>query len=166
MALTLWIPEVFAIFRKQFSSPSFLPCSSIFSRCSLMIFFTLAMAWLLISAFSLRYFSFCRNILCNPSCIAREMILAMLSNLPWASSLMESCFSRALRYFHVAGVITEKSRLVPPKAIPTGSATPLASAAMDIPPVSTVDVIRLVSAMLNIVMDRFIFWPSVFLGNI
>ena len=106
----------------------------------------------------------------SPSCIAREMILAMLSNLPWASSLMESCFSQAfieaLRYFHVAGVITEKSRLVPPKAIPTGSATPLASAAMDIPPVSTVDVIRLVSAMLNIVMDRFIFWPSVFLGNI
>ena len=30
MALTLCIPEVFAIFRKKFSSPSFLPCSSIF----------------------------------------------------------------------------------------------------------------------------------------
>ena len=96
----------------------------------------------------------------SPSCIACEMILAMLSDLSYSSSLMESCFSRAalkaLRYFCVAGVIREKSRLTPPKAIPTGSPTPLASATVDIPPVSTVDVIRLVSAML-ILMDRVIF---------
>ena len=106
----------------------------------------------------------------SPSCIAREVILAILSNLPWASSLMESCFSRttieALRYFCAAGVIKEKSRLTPPKAIPTGSPTPLASAAMDIPPVSTVDVIRIVSAMLNTVMDCLIFLPSVHIFQI
>ena len=58
MALTPWIPEMFAIFRKKFSSPSFLPCSRTFSRCSFMIFFSLAMGWLLISALSLRYFFF------------------------------------------------------------------------------------------------------------
>ena len=121
MALTPWIPEMFAIFRKKLSSPSFLPCSRTFSRCSFMIFFSLAIGWLLISALSLRYFSFSCNILWNsvgeisPSCIACEMIMAMLSDLSYSSSLMESCFSRAalktLRYFRVAGVIREKSRL-------------------------------------------------------
>ena len=167
MALTPWIPEVFAIFDKKFSSPSFVPCSSIFSRCSFTIFFSLAMAWLLMSALSLQYFSFSCNILWNsvgeisPSSIACEMVLAMLSNLPWASTLMESCFSRATieasRYFRMAGVTREKSRLALPKATPKGSPTPLASAAMDIPLVSTADVIRPVSAMLNIVMDCLIF---------
>ena len=57
----------------------------------------------------------------------------------------------------MAGVIRGKSRLVLPQATPIGSPTPLASAAVDIPPMSTVEVIRLVSAMLNIVMDRLIF---------
>ena len=74
---------------------------------------------------------------------------------------MESCFFlffiAVLRYFHVADVIREKSRIDPPKAIPTGSLTSLASAAMDIPPVNTADVIRLASEMLNIVMDCLIF---------
>ena len=61
---------------------------SFFSRCSFMVFFSLAMAWLLISALSLRYFYFPCNIIWNsvteksPPCIACEMILAMLSNLP------------------------------------------------------------------------------------
>ena len=132
-----------------------------------MIFFSLAMAWLLISALSLRYFSFSCNTLWNsvgeisPSCIAYKMILAMLSNLPWESSLMESYFSRAtieaIRYFRVAGVIGEKSGRTLLKTIQTGSPTPFASAAMDIHPVRTVDVIRPMSAMLNIVMDRLIF---------
>ena len=97
----------------------------------------------------------------SPSCIACEMILAMLPNFPRASSLMESCFFgatiEALRCFSVAGVIREKTRLTLLRAIPTGSPTPLASAAMDIPPVNTVYVIRLVSAMHKIVMDRLIF---------
>ena len=78
---------------------------------------------------------------------------------------MEWCFSWAtietLRYFRVAGAIKEKGRLTLPRAILTGSPTPLANAAMDIPPVSTVDVSRLVSLMLNIVMDRLIFLPFV-----
>ena len=96
------------------------------------------------------------------SCIACEMILDMLSNLTWESSLMESCFSwatiGALKYFCVAGVIKEKGRLTLPKAILTGCPRPLANAAMHIPPVSTVDVSRFVSLMLNIVMDRVIFF--------
>ena len=42
-------------------------------------------------------------------------------------------------------VAREKSRLVPPKAIPTGNPTPLANAAIYIPQVITGDVIRPVS---------------------
>ena len=169
MALTPWLPEVFAIFRKKIYSPSFLPCSSIFfPRCSVKIFFSLAMAWLLISALSLGYFSFFCNILwisvgeISLSCITCEMVSAMLSNLPWASSLMVSCFSQgtieALRYFRVARVIRENSRLASPEENSTCSPAPLASAAMDIPQLGTADVIRLVSAMLNIVMDRLTFF--------
>ena len=75
---------------------------------------------------------------------------------------MESCFSRDTRYFRVAGVIREKIGWAAPRAIPTGSPKPLASAAMDIPPVSTVDVIRPVSAMLSIVIDRLIFLNFLF----
>ena len=108
MALTPWIPEVFAIIRKKFSSPAFLSCPSIFARFSFMIIFSLVMAWLLISALSLRYFSFSCNILWNSvgelsltSYIACEIILAVLSNLPWASSFMESCFSVYYRSFKI-----------------------------------------------------------------
>ena len=46
-----WIPEVFAIFRKKSSLPSFLLCSSNSSRCSFVICFTLALAWFLVSVF-------------------------------------------------------------------------------------------------------------------
>ena len=87
MALAPWVPEVFAILRKKSSLPSFLPCSSNSSRCSFVISFTLALAWFLISALSLRYFSISYSTLWNSvgeitlSCIACEMILAMLSNL-------------------------------------------------------------------------------------
>ena len=74
---------------------------------------------------------------------------------------MESCFSRltvrGLEGFRVAVVIAEKNRLAPPKAIPTDNPTPLANAAIDIPPVTTVDVIRPVSTILAIVMNHFIF---------
>ena len=57
MALAPWIPEVFAIFRKKSSLPSFLPCSNNSSHCYFVISFTLALAWFLISAWSIRYFS-------------------------------------------------------------------------------------------------------------
>ena len=54
-------------------------------------------------------------------------------------------------------VAREKSRLVPLKAIPTGNPSPLANAAMLIPPVITVDVIRSVSTISVIVLNCFIF---------
>ena len=92
------------------------------------------------------------------------MILAMLSNLLWASSLIASCFScftvKILKDFRVMAVARERSRLVPLKAIPTGNPTPLANVAMlipPVPPVITVDVIRPVSTIPVIVLNRFIF---------
>ena len=51
----------------------------------------------------------------------------------------------------------ERSRLVPLKAMPTGRPTPLATTAIEIPSVITVDVIRSVSTMPVIVLNRFIF---------
>ena len=51
-------------------------------------------------------------------------------------------------------VARERNRLVPLKALPTGRATPLANAATEIPPVITVDVIRPVSTMPVIVLNR------------
>ena len=89
------------------------------------------------------------------------MILAMLSNLLWASNLMESCFFcftvKILKDFCVMAVARERSRLVPLKAIQTGNPRALANAAIDIPPVITVDVIRSVSTIPVIVLNRFIF---------
>ena len=99
------------------------------------------------------------------SCTACKMILAMLSNLLWASSLMESCFScftvEVLKDFRVMTVVKERSRLVPLKAMPMGNPTPLTNAAIGIPPVITVDVIKPVSTIPVIVLNRFIFWQSV-----
>ena len=161
------VPEVFAIFCKKSFIPSFLPCSSNFCGCFFLICLAMASAWFIISAFNLRYFSTSWSTLSNsvgeisPSCIACEMILDMLSNLLWARNLMESCFSRltlrGLEDFRMAVVITERNRLAPPKAIPAGNPTPFANAAIDIPPVIAVNVIRSVSTMLAIVMNRFIF---------
>ena len=89
------------------------------------------------------------------------MILAMLSNLLWASSLIASCFSyftvKILKDFHAIAVATERSRLVPLKVIPACNPTPLANAAMLIPPVIAFNVIRSVSTMPVIVLNRFIF---------
>ena len=89
------------------------------------------------------------------------MILPMLSNLLWASSLTESCFScfkmNILKDFCVMEVAREKSRLVPLKVIPTNNPTPLANAAIDILPVITVDVIRPVPTIPVIVLNHFIF---------
>ena len=50
----------------------------------------------------------------------------------------------------------ERSGLVPLKAIPTGNPTPLAKAAIEIPQVTTVDVIRPVPTIPVIVLNRFI----------
>ena len=54
-------------------------------------------------------------------------------------------------------VARERSRLVPLKVKQTGSPTPLANAAIEIPPGITIDVIRPVSTILVIVLNRFIF---------
>ena len=54
-------------------------------------------------------------------------------------------------------VARERSRLVPLEAIPTGNPTLLANAAINIPSVITVDVIRPVSTIPVIVLNRFIF---------
>ena len=58
-------------------------------------------------------------------------------------------------------VARERSRLVPLMAMPTGRPTPLANAAIEIPPVITVDVIKPVSLIPVIVLNRFIFWQFV-----
>ena len=97
----------------------------------------------------------------SPSCIACEMILAMLCNLLCASSLMASCFScftvKVLKDFRVMTVARERSRLVSLRAIKTDRATPLANAAIEIPPVVNFDVIKPVFTVLVIILNRVIF---------
>ena len=74
---------------------------------------------------------------------------------------MASCFScftvKIVKDFCVMAVTREKSRLVPLKAIPTGNPTPLANAAIETPPVITVDVIRPLSVISLVVLNGFIF---------
>ena len=64
---------------------------------------------------------------------------------------------KILKDFRVIAVARERSRLVLLKAIPTGNSTPLANPAMLIPPVITVDVIRLVSTIPVVVLNCFSF---------
>ena len=77
---------------------------------------------------------------------------------------MTSCFScfvlKVLNDFCVMTVVRERSRRVPLKVMPTGRPTPLANAAIEIPPVITVDVIRPVSMISVIVLNRFICFAS------
>ena len=61
---------------------------------------------------------------------------------------------KVLKDFCVIAVARERSTLVPLKAMPTGNPTPLANAAIEIPPVITVHVIKPVS---TIVLNRFFF---------
>ena len=81
---------------KKYSLPSFLPCSSNSSRCSFVIFFTLALAWFLISALSLYFYllqylmKFSWRDVSVLHCL--WMILVMLSYLLWVSSLMHHVF--------------------------------------------------------------------------
>ena len=74
---------------------------------------------------------------------------------------MELCFScftvNVLKDFRVMPVASERIKLVPPKAMPMGRPTPLGNAVIEIPPVITVDVIKLVSTIPVIVLNRFIF---------
>ena len=85
----------------------------------------------------------------------------MPSNLLSTSNLMESCRScfrvKILKDFRVIAFAREISKLVPLKVIPTGNPTPLAKAAINIPPVITVDVIKTVSMIHVAVMNRLSF---------
>ena len=54
-------------------------------------------------------------------------------------------------------VTRERSKLATLKAMPTGRPTSMANAAIEIHPLFTVDVIRPVSTMAVIVLNRFIF---------
>ena len=58
---------------------------------------------------------------------------------------------------HVIVVATERRRLAPFNPMPTGKPTPLANAAMDIPPVMTDNVIRPVPAIIVVLQNRLIF---------
>ena len=97
----------------------------------------------------------------SPSCIACEMISDMLSDLAWASSLIASCFScftvKGLEDFRVTIVERERTTLKPPKAVPTGRATLLANAAIEVPPEIADEVIRSMSTIPMISLNRFFF---------
>ena len=159
---------VCAIFHKNFSLSSFIPCSSNSSCCSFSICFTLALVRFLISALSLQYFSTSCNTLWNsvgemsPSCIACEMISVMLPNLLSASRLMALCLPCftvwSLEIFRVGIVKRERTTSNPPKAAPTGRPTPLANAGIEVPSVIADDVIRPVSTIPMILLNRFFFF--------
>ena len=76
------------------------------------------------------------------------------------ASFFSSFRVKVLKDFCVMTVARERGRLVPLKVMPMSRSTPLANAAMEIPPVITVDVIRTVSVILVIVLNRFIFFAS------
>lgn len=64
-----------------------------------------------------------------------------------------------LKGFHVIPVLREKSRLVPLNVIPTGRPASPVNAAMEGPPIITVDAIKPVSITLAIVLKLFhLFW--------
>ena len=111
--------------------------SSNSSCCSFVICLTLVLAWFLISVLSFQYFSISCNASWNSidelslSCIACDMISAMLSNLLWASNcIVVSCFScftvNILKDIYVIVVAREKSWLVPLNTIPTDGSKPFA----------------------------------------
>ena len=100
----------------------------------------------------------------SPSCIACEMVSDMLSNLSWASSLIASwfpCFTvKDLEDFCVTIVERERATLKPPKAAPMGKSTPLAIAGIEVPPAIADFVIRRMSTIPMILLNRFFFWPA------
>ena len=65
---------------------------------------------------------------------------------------------KVLKDFYVTTVARERTKLVLSKAAPTGRPAPLANAAIEIPPVITVDVIRPVSMIPVIVLNCFFFF--------
>ena len=139
MTLTAWIPEILAIFCKNYSLPSFLPCSCICFGYSCMISLTLLSALFLISVLSLWYSSTFYNSFWNsrdemsPSCITCEMMSPKLSNLLEGSNLIASCIScfkvNTLKALRVTAIAREKSRPDLINVIPAGRSAPLANEA-------------------------------------
>ena len=85
----------------------------------------------------------------SPSCIACEMISAMLPNLLWASTIMALCFPCfavwPLENFRVATVKREKTTPNP---------------GIEDPPAITAEVVKPVSMISMIVFHRFSFFAS------
>ena len=101
---------------------------------------------------------FVKNLRCLLFFLVQVIILAIICDLPY---LGFSYFTvKVLKDFRVIAAAREKDWLVPLNAIPTGRPTPLANTAIKTPPVITVDVIRLVSTMLVIFLNRLIFFAS------
>ena len=96
------------------------------------------------------------------SCIACEMISAMLFDLLWASSIMASCFPCftvwLLENFRLATVKRKRTTPSTPKEAPTGRPTPLANAGMEASPAITSEVIKPVSTISMIVFNRLFFF--------
>ena len=72
-----------------------------------------------------------------------------------------SCFTvNVSKYLRVMTVARERGRLVQLKVMPTGRPIPLTNAVIETLPVITVDVIRSVSTISVIVLNRFVFFAS------
>ena len=167
VALSPWIPEVFAIFlqKKSFTFFSF-PFKQFFLLffCSLPYF-----SFSLVSniSLSLKYFSNSCNNLWNwvgkisISYIAFEIILVILSYLPWPSSLVASWFS-CFTVFILKYSAREKIRLVSHKANPACKTTLISNAAIETPPIINFNFIRSLSIMLVIVLNLYWLYLAAF----
>ena len=56
----------------------------------------------------------------------------------------------------------ERTTLKPPKAVPKDRPTPLANAGIEVPPAIAEDVIRPMSTIPIILLNRFFFWPAAY----
>ena len=68
---------------------------------------------------------------------------------------------KILKDFRVMPLARKRIKPVPLKVMATGKPIPLANATIEIPPAITIDVIKSVSTILVIVLNRFIFLPAV-----
>lgn len=99
-----------------------------------------------------------------PSYTGCEMISAILSNLLWAKSLIAPCFYcfivNVLKDFLEIAVAREKVSLIPLNTMSSGRSTPLTNAAMETHLVTTVDIIRPVSMMIEMYWIVLSFLPA------
>ena len=79
------------------------------------------------------------------------------------ASYFFSCFTvKILKNFRVITTARERSRQITLKAMSIGRLRPFADAETEFPPVITADVIRSISTMSLIVLNRFIFFIDMF----